>query len=126
MKATLPLPTLVRAKDVTGLLDTLVLEAFPIAQDLSFDDTRAPPPAFEVWPEGFPFRLEPNQLQLSNERIDLQFGGGGTPFRWQDPATDGVVTSSTFWCGNVNCSYDWAQYLRSLRLFIEEGKGTPS
>ena len=25
-----------------------------------------------------------------------------------------------------NCSYDWAQYLRSLRLFIEEGKGTPS
>ncbi len=25
-----------------------------------------------------------------------------------------------------NCSYDWGQYLRSLRLFIEEGKGTPS
>ena len=25
-----------------------------------------------------------------------------------------------------NCSYDWAQYLRSLRLFIEEGRGTPS
>lgn len=25
-----------------------------------------------------------------------------------------------------NCSYDWAQYLRSLKLYIEQGKGTPS
>jgi uncharacterized protein YndB with AHSA1/START domain len=24
------------------------------------------------------------------------------------------------------CSYDWAQYLRSLKMYIEQGKGTPS
>jgi uncharacterized protein YndB with AHSA1/START domain len=26
----------------------------------------------------------------------------------------------------AQCSYDWAQYLRSLKLFVEKGKGTPS
>lgn len=26
----------------------------------------------------------------------------------------------------ANCNYDWAQYLRSLKLHIEQGKGTPS
>lgn len=30
--------------------------------------------------------------------------------------TDGVF---------AHCSYDWAQYLRSLRMLIEKGKGTP-
>jgi uncharacterized protein YndB with AHSA1/START domain len=25
-----------------------------------------------------------------------------------------------------HCAYDWAQYLRSLKLYIEQGKGTPS
>ena len=25
-----------------------------------------------------------------------------------------------------NCSYDWAQYLRSLKMYVEQGKGTPS
>lgn len=24
------------------------------------------------------------------------------------------------------CSYDWAQYLRSLKMYVEQGKGTPS
>lgn len=24
------------------------------------------------------------------------------------------------------CSYDWAQYLRSLKLYLEKGEGTPS
>lgn len=24
------------------------------------------------------------------------------------------------------CNYDWAQYLRSLKLYVEQGKGTPS
>jgi uncharacterized protein YndB with AHSA1/START domain len=26
----------------------------------------------------------------------------------------------------AQCSYDWAQYLRSLKLYIENGVGTPS
>ena len=26
----------------------------------------------------------------------------------------------------ANCSYDWAQYLRSLKLLIEKGEGNPS
>lgn len=26
----------------------------------------------------------------------------------------------------AHCNYDWAQYLRSLKLYIEKGKGTPS
>lgn len=26
----------------------------------------------------------------------------------------------------AQCNYDWAQYLRSLKLFVEKGKGTPS
>ncbi len=25
----------------------------------------------------------------------------------------------------AHCSYDWAQYLRSLRMLIEKGRGTP-
>lgn len=33
---------------------------------------------------------------------------------WRD---DGVLAS---------CSYDWAQYLRSLKLYVEQGQGTPS
>jgi hypothetical protein len=107
MRATLPLHPLVRARDATGLLDAFVVEAVPIAQDLSFDETRTPPAAFEVWPEGFPFRLDPGQLRIANDGIDLLFGAG-TPYRWQDPAADGVVTSSSFWCGNIGCAYNWA------------------
>jgi len=34
---------------------------------------------------------------------------------WQ--RSDGVLAS---------CSYDWAQYLRSLKLLIEKGQGNPS
>ncbi len=34
---------------------------------------------------------------------------------WKKP--DGVL---------AQCSYDWAQYLRSLKLYVEKGKGTPS
>lgn len=41
----------------------------------------------------------------------LQFAHRG----WQ--RSDGVL---------AQCSYDWAQYLRSLKLFVEKGKGTPS
>jgi uncharacterized protein YndB with AHSA1/START domain len=26
----------------------------------------------------------------------------------------------------AQCSYDWAQYLRSLKLYLEQGQGTPS
>ena len=25
-----------------------------------------------------------------------------------------------------HCNYDWGQYLRSLKLYVEQGKGTPS
>jgi len=38
--------------------------------------------------------------------------------------------SHTHWLRNdgvmPQCSYDWAQYLRSLKMYIEQGKGTPS
>ncbi len=41
-----------------------------------------------------------------------------------------VHFSHTGWRQNAvvlpQCSYDWAQYLRSLKLYLEQGQGTPS
>ena len=54
------------------------------------------------------FRLEP-------------FGDkGGTILRFEH--CDWETTEGVF----PQCSYDWAQYLRSLKMYLEQGKGTPS
>ena len=54
------------------------------------------------------FRLE--QLEDTKHTL-LRFSHSG----WL--TSDGVLPQ---------CSYDWAQYLRSLKMYVEQGKGTPS
>lgn len=53
------------------------------------------------------FDIEPKP---DGDGVLLHFAHAG----WK--RTDGVFS---------HCSYDWAQYLRSLRMLIEKGKGTP-
>ena len=53
------------------------------------------------------FDIEPKS---DGKGVLLHFGHRG----WK--RTDGVF---------AHCSYDWAQYLRSLKLLVEKGKGTP-
>lgn len=53
------------------------------------------------------FDIEPNP---NGDGVLLHFAHRG----WR--REDGVLP---------HCSYDWAQYLRSLRMLIEKGKGTP-
>lgn len=54
------------------------------------------------------FRLEPFP---DRKATLLRFAHTG----WR--SSDGVLPQ---------CSYDWAQYLRSLKMYVERGQGTPS